>query len=105
MGEGVTLTRIGARRQQAVASRASSSGRGRACPKVDRRQRERLSLLIIGEGVGRRGEEREGEDEALHGCRCGLRRAGKIRAWLVTRAASAEVSLAIRFFLPGSDVL
>ena len=29
-----------------VVSWASSSGRGRACPEVDRRQRERLSLLV-----------------------------------------------------------
>ena len=50
MGEGVTLTRRGARRQQAVASRASSSGRGGACPEVDVRPRERL-------GRRRRGDQ------------------------------------------------
>ena len=52
MGEGVTLTRRGARRQQAVASRASSSGRGRACPEVDRRQRERLLLVTTRRAIG-----------------------------------------------------
>ena len=43
MGEGVT------RRGRVVVSWASSSGRGRACPEVDRRQRERLEREARGD--------------------------------------------------------
>ena len=46
MGEGVT------RRGKVVVSWASSSGRGRACPEVDRRQRERLLLVTTRRAIG-----------------------------------------------------